>query len=143
MRLNTEQQGGRVQRRKAGPLPRSAETSFAAPTPLFQASNRETEETYRGVVAALNSRLRVIAGSCGLQWIVQKRRNQLTWNSFAYCGTKEGLLLQIPKDGYGCDPEAWAAIEALPEYFPKKARLQQALMAAETNGEAGDDSPTH
>ena len=112
MRLNTEQQGERLQRPKAGPLPNSAETPFAAPTQLFQASNRETDETYRGVVAALNSKLRVIAGSCGLQWIVQKRRNQLTWNSCAYCGTKEGLLLQIPKDGYGCDPEAWAVSSA-------------------------------
>ena len=33
--------------------------------------------------------------------------------------TKEGLLLRLPEGGYGCDPEAWAVIEALPDYSPK------------------------
>jgi hypothetical protein len=83
------------------------------------ASNRETDESYRGVVAVLNGKLRVIRGSCDLQWVIQKRKNPLMWISFAYCATREGLLLRLPKGGQGCDPEAWAVIEALPEYFPK------------------------
>jgi hypothetical protein len=108
-----------LQPRKAGPLQRSDETPFAAPTPVFQDSNRETDETYRGVTAVLNSKLRVISGSCGLQWVIQKRKNPLTWISFAYCATKEGLLLRLPKKGQGCNPAAWAIIEALPDFFPK------------------------
>jgi hypothetical protein len=108
-----------VQPRRAEPLRSSPETPFAAPSPLFQASNRETDETYGGVVAVLNSKLRVVAGSCGLQWVIQKRKNPLMWIRLAYCGTKEGLLLRVPRDGQGSDPEAWAVIEALPEFFPK------------------------
>jgi hypothetical protein len=86
----------------------------AAPTPVFFGSNRETDETYRGVVAVLNAKLRVVAGSCGLQWVIQKRRNQFVWSSVAFCGTREGLMRNLPAGGQGCDPEAWAVIEALP-----------------------------
>jgi len=64
--------------------------------------------------------LRVIRGACGLQWIAQKRASPTLWKSFAFCATKEGLLLRLPKGGRGCNPEARAIIEALPAYFPKK-----------------------
>jgi len=122
--------------RKAEPLPRSAEPPSVAPTPLFQASNRETDETYTGVVAVLNSGLRVVRGSCGLQWVVQRRKNPLLWASFAFCGTREVLVLRIKAHLQAhsgekrtlsldvlasryCDPAAWAIIAALPDYFPK------------------------
>ncbi len=111
-----------LQPRSAGPLQHSAETPSVAPTPVFLASNREADETYTGVVAVLNAKLRFIAGSCGLQWVVQKRKNPLTWISFAYCATREGLLLRLPKGGEGCEQQAWAIIEALPDYFPKNER---------------------
>jgi hypothetical protein len=78
----------RVQPRKLGPLLRDPETPFAAPTPLFLASNRETDEIYGAIVAVINPELRIVTGSCGLQWIVQRRRNPLTWTSFAFCKTK-------------------------------------------------------
>ena len=110
----------RPQPRKPGPLPRHVETPFAAPTPFFQASSRETDETYGGVVAVLNDKLRVVVGSCGLQWVVQKRKNPLAWGSFAFCATKEGLLLRLPKHGQGCAAESLAIIQALPDYFPKR-----------------------
>lgn len=61
-----------------------------------------------------------------------KRNGAPIWSSFAYCATKEGLLLRIkwhlqrdeilPLEtlvSRNCDPEAWAAIEALPDYYPK------------------------
>jgi hypothetical protein len=86
------------------------------------ASSREIDDDYGGVVAVLNSKLRVIRGSCGLQWIVQTRGTAELWRSFAYCGTKEGLLLRLPKGGDGCDPEAWAVIKGLPDYFPKRTK---------------------
>jgi hypothetical protein len=90
------------------------------------ASNRETDETYGAIVAVINPELRIVTGSCGLQWIVQRRRNPLTWTSFAFCKTKEGLLLRLPKGGNGCDPEAWALIESLPDYLPKQAKATKA-----------------
>ena len=41
--------------------------------------------------------------------------------------TKEGLLLRLPEGGYGCDPEAWAVIEALSDYSQmKKGQLTAA-----------------
>jgi hypothetical protein len=63
----------------------------------------------------------VVRGKCGLQWIVQAKNRPTRWSSFAFCATKEGLLLRLPKDGYGCGPEAWQIIEALPDYYPKQA----------------------
>ncbi len=74
----------------------------AAPTPLISPHRRETGETYGAVVAILNSALRVIRGACGLQWIVQKRKSPLTWASFAYCATKEGLLLRLLRPRLRC-----------------------------------------
>ena len=107
-------------RERLNPYPVSPETPFAAPTPLIRASNRETDETYRGVVAVLNEKLRVVAGSCGLQWVIQKRKNLASWASFAFCATKEGLLLRLSKDSRDCSPQAWARIQALPDFFPKR-----------------------
>jgi hypothetical protein len=118
---------------EAVPFHPHPEAPFAAATPVFLASNREESETYGGVVAVLNPSLRVIRGSCGLQWIVQRRKNPVRWLSLAYCGTKQGLLLRIKEHLQGrdeilpletlvtrcCNPEAWAAIEALPDFFPK------------------------
>jgi len=119
LNCKTTREKRRYSRERLPPCYPGAETPSVAPTPFFQASNRETDETYVSVVAVLNGKLRVICGSCRLQWIVQKRKNPLTWVSFAYSATKEGLLLRLPKDGHGCDPEAWAVIAVLPDYFPR------------------------
>jgi hypothetical protein len=109
---------------EAGPFHPPPKPPSAAPTPVFRASNREEDETYGGVVAVLNPSLRVIRGSCGVQWILQRRKNPVRWLSLAYCGSKEGLLLRIkdhlqPPVAKLCNPEAWAIIEALPDVFPK------------------------
>jgi len=124
-----------AQPRKPGPLAKIAETPFEAPTPVFRASNRETDETYGSVVAVLNSGLRVVRGACGLQWVVQRRKNPLIWASFAYCATKEGLLLRLPKDSRG--REAWATIAALPAYFPK-ATAAKAAFAVKLGTKTGE-----
>ena len=115
----TFEREARPQPRKAGPLPSQLEPPFAVATPLFRASNRETDETYGAVVAVLNSALRVIRGACGLQWIVQKRKSPLTWASFAYCATKEGLLLRLPKYGHGCDAESLGQNPGATRLFPE------------------------
>ena len=93
------------------------ENPFAAPTMLPANSRGEESDCYGEIVALLNPKLRVIRGKCGLQWIVQAKNRPTRWTSFAYCGTKEGLLLRLPKGGQGCDPAAWKIIEALPDYF--------------------------
>ena len=101
---------------------------FAAPTRAPATPEREENDTYSGVVALLNPKLRVICGACGFQWIVQQKRGA-RWSSFAYCATKEGLLLRLPKNGCGCDPGAWCNIAALPDYFPKRAYAQRKAAA--------------
>jgi hypothetical protein len=80
---------------------------------------REESEDYGRVLAVLNSTLRVICGKCNIQWIAQDKSRPTRWSSYAYCGTKEGLLRNLPHDGHGCDPAAWAIIEGLPDYYPK------------------------
>lgn len=90
----------------------------------------EESDDYFPVVARLTPDLRVICCQDDIQWIAQSRNDgwteqseeeAQTWSGFAFCGTKEGLLMRLPHGGYGCDPEAWAIIEALPPYFPKLA----------------------
>jgi len=87
----------------------------------------EKSDDYGGVVAILNPKLRLIRSKCDLQWIVQRQNNRRNgapiWSSFAYCATKEGLLLRLPKGGHGFDPETWAAIEAFPDLL-KRADAQ-------------------
>ncbi len=62
--------------------------------PSAPASNREVDDNYKAIVAVLSNKLRVIRGACGLQWIVQKR-DAKTWNSLAYCGSRDGLFRSL------------------------------------------------
>jgi len=91
----------------------------AAQEPLPGSVRNEKSDAYNVVVAVLNPRMRVIRVACGLQWIVQKRNSPLMWSNFAFCGTKEGLLLRLSECGFPCDPGAWSAIKTLPDYFPR------------------------
>ena len=79
----------------------------------------EISDDYPGVVVMLNPRWRVIAGSCGLQWILQHRRlNREKWEGQSFCRTREAIIRCSA--GYTTDPAALAALEALPEWFPEK-----------------------
>ena len=82
----------------------------------------EESDDYTGVVAVLNSKLRVIRGKCGLQWIVQKKERPTRWTSFAYCGTKEGLLLRcaFPQAGAAAIPAPGQSSRRFPPIFPKR-----------------------
>jgi len=102
-----------------------AKKPFAARGVVPGRVQSEKSDAYSEVVAILNPALRVICGDCGLQWIVQKKVSPTEWKGFAYCATKEGLLLRLPKNGCGCDPGAWCSIAALPDYFPKRANAQR------------------
>ena len=104
-----------------------------------QGSRSEESDNYGAIVAVLTPRLRIIRSRCDIQWIAQRlngmRNGAPKWSGFAFCGTKQGLLLRIkehlqPRDAKTilppewlvsryCDPEAWGNIEALPAYYPK------------------------
>jgi hypothetical protein len=92
----------------------------ASPGVVPGGARKEKSDNYREVVAVLNPKLRVVRGSCGLQWLVQKKVSPREWKSSAFCATREGLLLRLQECGYPCDVAAWAIIEALPDYFPKQ-----------------------
>jgi len=113
-----------------------------AVAPAFSAHRGESSEAYPHVVARLTPKLRVIDDH-SLHWILQVRKSLTRWESFAYCATKEGLLLRIKEHWQQtfhrkereisplaqlvemhCDPAAWAAIEALPAYYPKAQTAQ-------------------
>ena len=100
----------------------------------FSARTGETDEAYPAILARLSSKLRVVHSRDGNQWILQSRKSPSRWESIAFCATREGLWLRIrehlqPRDAKEmlpmekiakyCDPEARAAIEALPDNYPK------------------------
>jgi hypothetical protein len=120
----------------AGPSAEYLKSPSAAVAPAFSAGKGESSEAYPRIVARLTDRLRVVHGQCNLQWLLQARKSPTRWETIAFCATKEGLILRIKEHlqardsdmilplkeiAKRCDPEAWAAIEALPEYFPKQA----------------------
>ena len=87
-----------VEPRNAGPFQPYAKTPFAAPQARRESGVREESDDYGGVVAVLNPKLRVIRSRCNLQWIAQRqngnRNGAPIWTSFAYCATREGLLMR-------------------------------------------------
>jgi hypothetical protein len=77
------------------------------------------------VICALDPQRRLI--EWGGSWILQRRRSS-RWKSFAYCGTKEGLLLRLPSP---ISPEAQAIIDALPDFCPKNPADESATPQAQ------------
>lgn len=120
------------------PLPPELKSDSAAPISCKRRTQSEISDDCESLVALLNPKLRVIAGSCGMQWLLQSRAPS-QWRNVAYCATREGMLLRIrdhlqslePKARAWmslrtlahrhCRPPAWAIIEALPDVFPKAA----------------------
>jgi hypothetical protein len=113
------------------------EKPFVALTKVAVAQGSEENDNYPGVVVVLNPALRIIRSRCDLQWILQRKNRPTRWSSIAFCGTKQGLLMRIKEHLQGpdkisplavllqrdCDLTAWAAIEALPDYYPKRASV--------------------
>jgi hypothetical protein len=109
-----------------------AEMSSLAVRRLCARQDKENSDAYAGVVCVLNPKLRIIRNS--LQWVLQAKRGA-EWKNFAYCATKEGLLLRIkghlqpakarqivPLDILAaryCDAAAWSVVGGLPEHFKK------------------------
>jgi len=78
----------------AGAVP-PAEAPPPPPARLQAGSSpNEGDDDYRGVVAVLNDRWRVIACTAGIQWILQMRRGRL-WRGRSYCRSKAVLLSRV------------------------------------------------
>ena len=82
------------------PSDRTTGPASAALPPLkTEGSSRERDDHYVGVVAVLSPKLRLIRGSCNLQWVIQRfdrvRDGVSTWQSFAFCQTREGVISRL------------------------------------------------
>ena len=75
--------------------------------------------------------------------LLQVRKSPTRWETLAYCATKIGLKLRLKLHLQGRDeilplaelvrehvePEAWAVVQALPDYYPKQAQPEQKALA--------------
>ncbi len=73
------------------------------------------------VVAILGEQYRVVASSCGIQWIIEKRagqRNgQARWDAVKYHRNRESLIASCRALGIEIEASQFAALEALPPFF--------------------------
>ncbi|PTV95928.1 hypothetical protein C8J27_103258 [Rhodobacter aestuarii] len=83
--------------------------------------HHETADHYRGLVARLSDRWRVIVCKGNLQWVLQKRdasrAGRARWTGVQYFLTREALLRASRAACGRIDPAALAALAALPEKF--------------------------
>ena len=80
----------------------------------------ETADDYGRVVARLNPRWRIIVGSCGIQWILQRRnptesQHKAIWRGRSYCRTPEALIRCVREHAGTIAPAVAAILAALPE----------------------------
>lgn len=98
--------------------------------PQSGSSSREESPDYAGVIAVLSDRWRVIAGACGLQWVLQCRKGK-RWEGRSFHQCRDSLLRTIRErvvdakhwqrrqEYPDIDAQALEAIEALPVHFAK------------------------
>ena len=79
-------------------------------------SNREGADDYGRVVVILSDDARVVAGSCGLQWILQRLVSG-KWRNKLFFRSKAGLLLYARRLCQA--PGALETLDSLPEWFPE------------------------
>jgi hypothetical protein len=84
-------------------------------------SAREVDANFPGLVAVLNEHWRVVAGSCGIQWILQRRgKNDGQWRNCYFLRSRAGVLAYAGRREVGqVDAAALAILENLPEWFPE------------------------
>ena len=85
------------------------------------AAHHESADDYRGIVARLCPRHRVITCKDRIQWILQRRdgerHGRARWAGMGYFLTREALLRASRALCARIDPAALAALAALPEQF--------------------------
>jgi len=80
------------------------------------ASPNEGDDDYRGIVAVLNERWRVIACTTGIQWILQMRRGRL-WRGRSFCRSRAVLLSRIGDLCGAVGPPALLILALLPSWI--------------------------
>jgi hypothetical protein len=88
-------------------------------------SAAESDESYPGIVAVLNSGWRVIICRHRIHWILQHRNRVETvarhvWRGRSYCRTREALIRCCDEHAGQVDPAARLTLVALPEWIESK-----------------------
>lgn len=82
--------------------------------------HRESDQNYRGVLAILNDRWRVIVCRDGVQWILQYRKSaektgtRSGWRGRSYCRISQALKRDMGYHAGDICPYALAVIQSLP-----------------------------
>ena len=88
-------------------------------TPVYNASHREKEDNYHGVILQLAPRWRIIECRNAEQWIIQKRSaeplHQGVWRSVSYVVSRDKLIELSTTLGLLSDAAARAVLDGLPE----------------------------
>lgn len=95
---------------------------MSAPFHAAEASHRERDASYGGVVAQLAERWRVVVCRDGLQWIVQRRKGDFDgrradWRAVSFHRERASLLRACAASTASCDPAALARLAMLPALF--------------------------
>ena len=69
------------------------------------------------VIAALNSRWRVVVCKSGIQWVLQTRSSQTSWEGRYFCRSREGLILCAREYAGEIDGVALVRLLRLPEWI--------------------------
>ena len=99
-------------------LPKKAGVALEQ-APKQTRTHRESDDTYRWVLATLAEDLRVILCKNGLQYIPQRRHADglrgATWRSLCYCALKKSLMRLCDGLQGRSGPVSTAPLAALPE----------------------------
>lgn len=87
-------------------------------------SNRESDDDYKRVIVRFEPNFRIIDGSCGIQWVFQKRDGRRKsgaprWTGRSYCRTRETLIRLYREFCDVVDPDVLAILEQMPERHPR------------------------
>jgi len=91
---------------------------YTSLTPVYNASHRESDDQYHGVILQLAPRWRIIECRNAEQWIIQKRSaeplHQGVWRSVSYVVSRDKLIELSASLGLLSEPSKRAVLEALP-----------------------------
>ena len=99
-------------------------------TPVYNASHRESDDSYTNIILQLAPRWRIIECRNAEQWIIQKRSaeplDRGKWTGISYVVSRDKLIELSASLGLLSEPSKRAVLEALPstirEYALKQVR---------------------
>jgi hypothetical protein len=96
------------------PLP----SLYTGLTPVYNASHRESDDSYTNIILQLAPRWRIIECRNAEQWIIQKRSaeplDRGKWTSISYVESRDKLIALSTSLGLLSEPSQRAVLEALP-----------------------------